>query len=462
MKQEKKLIEDTILYSIAYFGSSGLQIFMLPLYTRYFSPESFGMWDIVVTSATLLVPLITFELTAATYRWLLDEQSVASKETIISTGFFQHVRHMIVFTVIAVSLFLFLSFPFKWEALILVNCMIIGSFIQQCARGLKRNILFATLGFMQTIIAISLNLVFILIFKLGIESFFYANSIAIITSSIFAWKKLNFQQFLSRNNVSKNLLHHYLTYALPIIPAAVSWWVMTMADRWVIAYFLGVESNGVYAIALKIPAVLLMVNSVFSLAWKDSAITTYHTKEKDMFYTKTYQHYFRLMATTVICLTLLAKPAIAFFIGDAYYDAWKYTGLLLIATLFHSLALFWSAGFHGAKKTKAILHSTIIGAIINIGLNVLFIHFIGLYAVAISTIVSFLITWVMRVRAAGRVFRVEINILETFFFFIVMIIAGLIPFFIGNFGLLICVGLSFVLFIIINRKMVVYLFRVWG
>ena len=458
MNKERKLFRDTILYAIANFGSSALTFLMLPLYTRYFSPEQYGTWDLFVTTITLLVPFITFELTSATYRWLLD-QTDDLKSTIISTGFFQLIRHAIVFNIITIAIFLLIDFSYQWEALLLININMINSFLLQCARGLKRNKLFAGLGILQTAIIVGFNLLFLLVFRLGIEALFYANILAGLIALLFAWKKLHFNQYLSLKNRSKELLRDYISYAVPIIPAAASWWVMTMADRWIIAAFLGITANGIYAVAIKIPAVLLMVNTVFSLAWKDSAIISYHTKEKNTFYTKTYQTYFRFMATTVICLTLLAKPVIAIFLGDAYIEAWKYSGILLTATLFHALALFWSAGFHGAKQTTSILSTSIIGAIINVILNILLIKFIGLYAVAISTLVAFLVTWIMRVRAAKKYFSISFNYRDMVGLFLLIILAGIIPFWVGTKGLVASLLINIIIFFTYNRNVLAY---VWN
>src|SRR5699024_11706593 len=86
---------------------------------------------------------------------------------------------------------------------------------------------------------------------------------------------------------------------------------------------LGVASNGIYAIALKIPAILLMINTVFSLAWKDNAIMYVETAEKDDHYTIVFRRYVRILASVVILLILLAKPVIIIFLDAAYADAWK-------------------------------------------------------------------------------------------------------------------------------------------
>lgn len=407
MSKTKKLWKDTLLYGIAHFSTSLLAFVMLPIYTAYFSPSAFGTWDLYITTISLLMPLISFELSSATYRFLIQANEQAEQQTIISTGFFSLLRHIVISTLIAIILFSLIDFPLKWQALLLLISMLLFSFMQQCIRGLGLNRIFAGMSILHALIMVGCNLAFIFLLQLGIVAFFYAQIIASIVVILFVWMKSNFSQYIAIRTRSNSMLRAYYTYAWPIIPATASWWIMTMSDRWFIGGFLGLHANGIYAIALKVPAILLMMNTVFSLAWKDNAIIHYEEADKDTYFTMIFTVYFRFLTTTVIGLILLAKPLILTFIDPAYAAAWKYSGILLVATLFHAFALFWSAGFHGAKQTKAIFHSSVIGALVNVIGNLLLIPFFGLYGIASATMVAFLVTWILRVRAAKVLFRIR-------------------------------------------------------
>lgn len=413
MKHEKRLVRDTILYGIAHFGASFLSLLMLPILTRYFHPAEFGTWDLVLTSVSLLAPIISLEMTSATYRWLLEEDEEEKRKTIITTGFLQIIRQLIIFNIACILIFAFWKFPFQSYALIFMNVNIISSFLMQCVRGLRKNVLFATLSLLQSIFVIGMLLTFIFILKLRVESFFYAHILANILIIVIVLFGIRFTHYIQlRKNFSSILVKQYFSYAFPIIPAAISWWIMTMSDRWFILYFIDINANGIYAISLKIAAVLMMVNNVFSLAWKDNVITTFKLREKERFYNKVFILYFRLLAASVILLTLLAKPLINSFIGESYSDAWQYAGILLLATLYHALALFWSSSFHAARKTKAILQSTVIGAILNVLFNLLLTPSFGLYGVAVATVIAFFITWLIRVYLAKQLFNINLRIRE--------------------------------------------------
>lgn len=425
-----KLMKDTLLYSVTHFGSSSLSFLMLPIYTFYFSPAEFGAWDLALTTVALMAPFITLELVSASYRWLLDTTMKHEQSEIISTGLQAIVRNLLLIDTIAITIGLIWpnGIPLFWETLVLINVSIISSFIQQCARGLQLNKLFAMSGLIQSVIIVVMNLLFMFIFHLRVEALFYSAIIAHLFIILIMWQQMNFQHYLFKITYSKRLMKQFLTYSLPIVPGAISWWIMTMSDRYMIIYFLGVEYNGIYAIANKIPAILLMLNNIFFLAWKDSAITQFDSIEKNIYYSHVFKHFFRLMASFVILLTLFTKPILTFVISVNYFSAWQYIGLLVIGSLFHTLSLFWSAGYHGAKKTKVIFVTSIIGACVNIIINFLFIPLIGLYAVGLSTLVAFFITWIIRIIYAKPYFNIHINYFELVLLFSAIIVANIIPF----------------------------------
>lgn len=448
MVKTKQLFRNTILYAVANFGTATLNFLLLPFYTRYFSPEEFGTWDLTITTITLLLPIITLELTSATYRWLIDEGDVKQQKVIISTGFFQILQQIIGVNILTLLIYSFISFSYQWEGLVLLNTTIIANFLLQCTRALHKNFLFACLSLLQGLMIVFTNLIMLLIFSLGIEAFYYANIFSNIFTVTSLWFFTPFKDLISIRYISKNtnitpliltwinkffpikleskkvpnkLLLEYFAYSLPMIVAAISWWFMTLSDRWIIGLFLGIKENGIYAISTKVPAVLLMINTVFSMAWKDEVILNFTSKEKNEYFSLVFKYYFRFLSLAVLFLTFVSKPVIYIFIGEAFSEAWKYSGLLLIGALFHSLSLFWSAGFHGAKKTKAILHSTVVGAITNITLSIVLIKHLGLYAVSLSTLVAFFITWIIRVKESKEYFKIKVKKFEVILFLIVII-----------------------------------------
>lgn len=54
-----------------------------------------------------------------------------------------------------------------------------------------------------------------------------------------------------------------LRYCIPLIPAAIFWWIMGVSDRYMVNWFLGSDANGIYSVAYKIPTILTILAAVF-------------------------------------------------------------------------------------------------------------------------------------------------------------------------------------------------------
>ncbi|RIW36050.1 hypothetical protein D3H55_06210 [Bacillus salacetis] len=414
------------------------------------TPSEYGKWDLISTTVILLMPFLTFELVSATYRWLIVEESFDKRKKTITTGAVTIIRNLLVFNLLFIIINSQISLSYGWEILLLINVSIISSFMQQSARGLGFNKIFAISGILQTLIILILNIIFIFIFDLRLAALLYSSILSYVIVTIYIWLSIKIHIFIDIKHYSRSMLKSFLQYSLPLIPGAVSWWVMNASDRFIIAFFLGTDANGIYAISNKIPSLLTMVSSVFFLAWNDSAIRESNNQGKNEYYTEVFKHYFRLMTIFVIGIIVLIKPIMEIMVSDTFFVAWKYSGILIIGALFNTFSQFWGAGYYGSKQTKVLLWTSILGALINIFLNLLLINHLGLYAASLSTAIAFLFTWLMRVFNKSNNFKINICLKD----FLVL-----------SFFLIIALGLLYVsnsIMIVIQFIFVIFLFTYYN
>src|SRR5699024_6215660 len=136
---------------------------------------------------------------------------------------------------------------------------------------------------------------------------------------------------------------------------------------------------------------------------------------------------------------------------------------------FNAFSLFWAAGYHGAKKTNVIFVTSIIGAFVNVLFNVIFIQFLGMYAVVISTFLAFLSTWVLRVFSAEPYFYITGDVIGMAVLFTLLTVSITIPFIFNDMGLGISICLALLLFLGYNWTLIklmmqkfVFIFRQSG
>ncbi len=58
MNKENRLVKNVILYTIGNLGSKVLVMLIVPIYTHYMNPAEIGYYDLIVTLAGLICPVI--------------------------------------------------------------------------------------------------------------------------------------------------------------------------------------------------------------------------------------------------------------------------------------------------------------------------------------------------------------------------------------------------------------------
>ena len=96
------------------------------------------------------------------------------------------------------------------------------------------------------------------------------------------------------------------------------------------------------------------------------------------------------------------------YVGNEFFDAWCYVPLLLIAASFSAISTFYGAMFGALKKSVACMWSTVIGAIINLLVNYVFIKFIGTWGALIGTVSALLVMAMVRMLWANHYIQMKI------------------------------------------------------
>ena len=77
--------------------------------------------------------------------------------------------------------------------------------------------------------------------------------------------------------------------------------------------------------------------------------------------------------------------------------------------------------FAAVKDTKVFAKSSIVGAVLNMVLNFILVGFIGPLGAAISTTLSYLLTWGLRILFVKKYMHLELNLIRDIFAYIVLI-----------------------------------------
>ncbi|UZW14977.1 oligosaccharide flippase family protein [Clostridium pasteurianum] len=459
MNKEKTLIKNTIIYAIGNFGSKILSFLLVPLYTYYLSTNDYGYFDLITTTIMLLIPIITFQIYDGLYRYLLDSKSNKELSNIISNSFFITIRNLLIFNTIYIIFIQFKMFKYEYLILLQINFNIISNLFAQIARGLKKNIQYSISGILSTFITLSSNVLFIVVINLRVGSLITANILASISIIIYLEYNLKIHKYIKIKLRNKIIKKQLIIYSVPLIPNVISWWLMKVSDRYFLTFYKGMEANGIYAVSNKFPSILIMLNSIFYLAWQESAIIEYKSKDKNQFYTKMFNVLMNIQFCSVIILISFTKFIMKFMVNGDFVSAWIYVPFLYMGTIFNSFSSFYGTGYLSSKDTMGAFYTSIIGGIVNVIINITLIPIIGIQAASFATMISFLVMWIVRLWQTKKYFRIDIKVKNLIILSIISIVF-IVFYYNKNYILnIIMMVLSIIIFIVFNKNLIIKSFE---
>ena len=396
----KKTINKLFYYAVGTFGSKVIYFLLVPFYSFFLSKSDLGFYDIILASLTILTPIITIQVSDAVYRELHDP----TKQSLKSAKAFSSGLSVIFFGLL---IFVFIAFIFNnlfaskifYELVLIQSSFTLYIFFQQSLRGLSLNKEYALMGTMNALLLILFSLILIYFSTIELRNIVLAIACAQFISIIFAIYKIKFFKLFEIRNISKVKVYELLNYSFPLLPNTLSWWLIDLGSRYIILLLIGIEENGLYAVAARYAGIIALVNSIFILSWQDYVINSKSKISLNTNYFSSYLNFFiAFQIGLVILLTSFSNELIYFTTPADFHNAAKYLPILLISSAFASFCGFYGAFYLKEKRTKKIFTTTLIGSIINIAFCIALINYLGLYAVAAASFVGFLITFLLRSR----------------------------------------------------------------
>lgn len=397
-KYNRDLIVNTLILALGQVVPSLIGLIILPVLTNCLTTSEYGIYDLILTLITLLIPFATLQIQQAAFRFLISSKENFDKKLYFTNSFLV----FLIFLFINCSvIYIILNFivndkMYVNAAVTLLGIQSLYRMIGQVSRGLGKNKIYS-LG--VTIYAIA-NFVFIYIFLV----FYHYGIMGVLLSQIFAYGisaiimgcccKLS--KYFNVHLVNKKTIVKMLRYSLPIVPESISLWVVNFSDRMLVTYILGAGEAGIYAVANKIPSIYTSAYGVFNLAWTESASRLYDNGKPEKYYSELFEKMFRFLTGCLLLLTAATYIVFKLFIGSEYFSAFYQVPILYVGVFLGSLSSFFGGIYIALGKTKNIGATSIAGAVLNIAVNLLLIKKIGLFAASVSTVISYLIILVYR------------------------------------------------------------------
>jgi O-antigen/teichoic acid export membrane protein len=450
MSAIKRLAGQTVIYGIPSILGRILSYLLVPLYTRVFLPEAYGIVNVFYAYASLLKVILTYGMETSFFRFTEQEKD---KEKVYSTGMISLLISSVVFLVFITffsgDLARWIAYPeyknyviwFGW--ILALDAIASIPFARLRAQNKARR--FASINMINITINIGLNLFFILLCPYiqkhtgnsilanvisfiyrddwGIEYIFISNLVA---SSI-TLLLLSPQLAATKWKVDPGLWKKMFFYAFPLLFAGMAGIVNETFDRILLRYLLPMSDEmatyqvGIYAACYKISILMTIFIQAYRYAAEPFFFAQAKVKDAKLVYAR-IMDYFIIVVSVIFLVTMvyLDDFIMPVLMGKNYWEGRGVIPVLLLANLFLGVYYNLSIWYKLTGKTLWGAYLSVFGAVITLLLNFWWIplsssHLIyGYYGSAWATFICYGSMMILSYFIGQRFFPVEYNLLKFF------------------------------------------------
>ena len=421
-----KLGANTLLLAMGTFASKLLVFFLMPLYTSILSSAQYGVADIISQSANLIIPIASVGIYNGVFRFAADKAE--DKRTVLSSALASLLIGLGVFLLLSplLGLITYIS-EYVWLLVLYVVAAGVHYVCSYYLRAIDKTRLFAIQGIFNTLMTIALNVLFLVVFEIGIVGYVLSVVIANVLTIIFIFVFSGIGKDISFGAVKKSKMGELLRYSIPLIPATVIWWITDVSDRYLVTYFRGSAENGLYSASYKIPTLITLLAGIFIEAWQFSAINEKDDeKGLESFYSTVFEAFMGVVFVSSCALIFASKLSARVLFDQSYFEAWRYVPTLLVATVFMALVSFFGTVYMVKKKSVLSFFTAILGALINVVLNILLIPKYGPLGAAFATAVCYFTVFIIRMINSVKYIRFKLPALRLALNSLLIVAAALI------------------------------------
>jgi O-antigen/teichoic acid export membrane protein len=415
MSRLRQLGRDSVVYGLGAILAKGIGFFLLPIYTRIFSPADYGAIELLTVIAAFLSAFLVMGMDSAQSFYFFEQKDQGPAAQARLVGAILQWRlawgcAIVVLATAAAPLLNAFFFDGRLDFATFAAAFAGALFMQLMSQSVEIfRLLYrpwpyvlVTLG--QSLGAALLVLLLVIVGRQGVLGYFLGTLLASIVAAAWGW-------YLVRDRVDLSRLHRdwwprLLRFGAPLVPAGIAMYVMSTCDRWFVQHYRGEADLGVYAVGAKFALVMALAIETFRRAWWPIAMDAMHSADGPETFRAISRLFMGIGVASVVYLAFLAPWLVDWLAAPPFHDAWQVVGPLAWPSLFYGFYLVASAGLWKAEKTRDSMLLMAAAAVLNVALNRVLVPSLGGLGAAIATAIAYLALVAATLVASERLWRV--------------------------------------------------------
>jgi O-antigen/teichoic acid export membrane protein len=419
----RPLLKDTVIYALGNISGKVVGFILLPFYVEKLSATEYGMLGTMEATFQLIVALAGLNLHVAFSRWYWDKEvSGRQKSTFFTT----------LVSIVSLSLIVFVGlYPLArtisglllntGDCTRLIRLVVTSAGLELISMApatlckmQRKPVMYTRNIIIRLAVVLVCTVTFVVFLNRKVEGIYEAQIVGAIVNLLL------FLPYMLKNIVlkfEKSVLLKMLQFGFPLILSSSFGVVLGIADRYSLNFISGLESVGIYSLGYKLSNTLkiFIVMSV-QLALTPAVFQMADQPGIKRFMSKIMTYFTFGLVFFVIGISLFGQEIVKILtIGKPdYWDAYLVIPFISFGIVFGMMKDTASYGLQIVKRTGIIASIIVFVSLLNVGLNILLIPFMGAVGAGLSTLLSQIIYFGAMLYYAQRYYPVSYEYKKVF------------------------------------------------
>lgn len=390
MKKALNILKRISFFTAITIFTNAISFLLLPILTKYLSPEDYGVLAIFNASTRFIISTLTLGSANLLMVHLIDLKKEAFS-TYLKSFFVLTLITTVIYTVlVAAYIVLFDSFfgiPSWLAILIPIISLLVVLFetVSGMAMYTKHYKSYATMVLSKFLIEIIASLTLIILLGLNWIGRVDGLIIGSVIVLIIAYKYLKKENYLT-GFVSKSKIIELTKQGSPLLFMGISITVMNLSDRFFIERMVGIADTGIYNIGAVIGGILLIIVSATTSVFRPMIYNLLKEKKSDF---KLQAINITILSVSLLFLNLFTNIIFDLLIDEKYYEARAYVFPISVGFFFWGIANYYLSHLLYFKKNRLNAYISIFNMVVNLILNYFLILEYGTIGAAYATAVTY-------------------------------------------------------------------------
>ncbi len=414
----KRLGTDTAIYGVSTILGRFLNFILVPFYTNVLHPSDYGVVSYIYSLIAFANVVYAYGMETAYFKYSSTLETGTARQN-FSTPFVSLASTSILFSFALILLSspladaIHLSVPHHEILLYTAGMLFFDTIaiIPFAALRMERKAKqFAAIKFLNILINVTLNMVLLLGYHMGVEGIFISGVVSsLITFIVLLPVAVRHGMF----DFNSSLLKSLLKFGLPSVPAGLAAMAIQVIDRPILRALTDDTTVGIYQANYRLGIFMMLIVSMYDYAWRPFYFSVSKESNAKEIFSRVLTYLMLFMMGIFLFLTLFIGDIVKlqfmghYLIHPDYWSGLNIVPIVLLGYVFLGVSNNVSAGIYIEKKTLRLPWITFVGAFVNVAANYFLIPSMGMLGAAWATLFAYFAMTVAMYVVAQRVYPIQ-------------------------------------------------------